>query len=167
MRALIFTLATLAAAAVALPASAQEAQRISQHNAWGTYATQQGGGRVCYVLSVPTALEPSTLNHGEIYFFISQKPGQNVSYEPQFIAGYNFQDNSKVRATVGERTFSMFTRGNLAWLENPAEEPQLVEAMRGGSTLRVQAVSGRGNPTTYTFSLSGVTAALQSIGSCG
>ncbi len=152
---------------MAVPAGAQEATRISQHQAWGTYATQQGGGRVCYVLSVPTALEPSTLDHGNIYFFISQKPGQNVSYEPQFIASYNFQDNSKVRVSVGDSAFQMFTRGNLAWLENPAEEPQLVTAMRSGADMRVQAVSGRGNNTSYTFSLRGVTAALESITTCG
>jgi hypothetical protein len=167
MRALLLSLATLVAAAVAVPAQAQEATRISQHQAWGTYATQQGGGRVCYVLSVPTEMQPTSLDHGNIYFFISQKPGQTVTYEPQFIAAYNFQDNSKVQISVGDRSFTMFTRGNLAWLETPSEEPALVAAMRSGTDMRVQATSGRGNPTSYVFSLRGVTAALESINTCG
>ena len=41
-------------------------------------------------------------------------------------------DYSKVRVTVGDRSFSMFTRGKSAWMENAAEEPQLIAAMRAG-----------------------------------
>jgi hypothetical protein len=32
--------------------------------------------------------------------------------------------------------------------------------------MKVQATSGRGNPTNYTFSLRGITAALNSIQTC-
>lgn len=166
MRGLISTISALTLLALAAPAAAQTATKIGQHNAWGTYSYPSGNSRVCYVLTVPTEMQPSTLNHGDIFFFVSQKPGQNVSYEPQFIAAYSFQDDSKVTVTIGERRFSMFTRGSSAWLENAAEEPQLVEAMRGGADMRVQAVSGRGNPTSYVFSLRGITAALNSIQNC-
>ncbi len=151
---------------MAAPAAAQTATRIGQHNAWGTYSYEGDGGRVCYVLTVPTDKQPTSLNHGDIFFFVSQKPGQNVSYEPQFIASYDFQANSKVQVSVGDRSFTMFTRGRSAWMENAAQEPQLVEAMRAGADMRVQAVSGRGNPTNYTFSLRGITAALNSISNC-
>jgi invasion protein IalB len=51
-------------------------------------------------------------------------------------------------------------------MENAAEEPQLIAAMRAGSDMRVQATSGRGNTTSYTFSLRGITAALTSIQNC-
>jgi hypothetical protein len=166
MRGLISTISCLAILAMAAPAAAQTATRIGQHNAWGTYSYEGDGGRVCYVLTVPTDKQPTSLNHGDIFFFVSQKPGQNVSYEPQFIASYDFQANSKVQVSVGDRSFTMFTRGRSAWMENAAQEPQLVEAMRAGADMRVQAVSGRGNPTNYTFSLRGITAALNSISNC-
>jgi hypothetical protein len=166
MRGIIATLSCLCMIAAAAPAHAQAASKIGQHNAWGSYSYQAQNGRVCYVLSVPTAKQPSTLDHGDIFFFVSQKPGQNVAFEPQFIAAYDLQENSKVTVTVGNRTFSMFTRGKSAWLENAAEEPQLVTAMRGGSTMQVKATSGRGNPTSYEFSLRGISAALSSITTC-
>ena len=51
-------------------------------------------------------------------------------------------------------------------MENAAEEPNLIAAMKAGSTMNIKAVSGRGNNTGYEFSLRGVTAALQSIESC-
>jgi len=38
--------------------------------------------------------------------------------------------------------------------------------MKGGSDMKVAAKSGRGNATSYTFSLKGISAALDSIKSC-
>lgn len=165
MRGIISTIFGLALLAAATPALAQGAVKLGQHNAWGTYSST-GDNKVCYVLTIPTDKQPASLDHGDIFFFVSQKPGQNVAYEPQFIASYDFQANSKVRVTVGERSFTMFTRGKAAWMENAAEEPQLIAAMRAGSDMKVQATSGRGNPTSYTFSLRGITAALNSIQTC-
>lgn len=152
--------------AFAGPALAQSATKIGQHNAWGTYSYQANNDKVCYVLTVPTDKQPTSLDHGDIYFFVSQKPGQNVSYEPQFIASYDFQTNSKVQVSVGDKSYTMFTRGRSAWMENAAEETQLIASMRAGVDMRVQATSGRGNATNYVFSLRGITAALNSIESC-
>jgi len=166
MRALIATISSLALVVMAGPALAQQATKLGQHNAWGTYSYQASGGKVCYVLTVPTDKQPPNLDHGDMFFFVSQRPGQQVSYEPQFIAGYTLQENSKVTVTVGTKSFSMFTRGKSAWVENAAEEPQLIAAMKGGSDMKVEAKSGRGNPTNYTFSLKGISAALDSIKSC-
>lgn len=166
MRGLLSTISCLSLLALAAPAAAQGAQKIAQHNAWGTYSYQSSGGKVCYVLTVPTEKQPTSLDHGDIFFFVSQKPGQNVSFEPQFITAYDMQANSRVTVTIGDRSFAMFTRGKSAWLENAAEEPQLVQAMRAGADMKVQAVSGRGNQTNYVFSLRGITAALNSITEC-
>lgn len=167
MRGLTFAFVALAAATLAGPALAQSsATKIGQHNAWGTYSYTQNNAKVCYVLTVPTEAQPLTLDHGDMFFFVSQKPGQNVSFEPQFIAGYNFKENSKVQVKVGGKSFSMFTRGKSAWMENAAEEPVLIAAMKGGTDMQISAQSGRGNPTKYVFSLKGISAALDSIASC-
>lgn len=143
-----------------------KATKIGKHSAWGTYSFTQDSTKVCYVLTVPTDKQPPSLNHGDMFFFVSQKPGQNVSFEPQFIAGYTFKEASKVTVSIGSKSFSMFTRGSSAWMENAAEEPALVAAMKGGTDMKVAATSGRGNPTSYVFSLKGISAALDSISSC-
>lgn len=166
MRGLIVLFSSLILVAGATPALAQSATKIGQHNAWGTYSYQANNGKVCYVLTVPTDKQPANLDHGDIFFFVSQRPGQAVSYEPQFIASYDFQANSKVSVTVGDKSFSMFTRGKSAWVENAAEEPVLIAAMKAGADMKVAAKSGRGNPTNYTFSLKGISAALSSISNC-
>lgn len=166
MRPFIALASSLFLVASAAPSLAQSATKIGQHNAWGTYSYQANTGKVCYVLTVPTDKQPATLDHGDIFFFVSQRPGQSVSYEPQFIASYDLQANSKVTVSVGDKSFTMFTRGKSAWVENAAEEPLLIAAMKGGADMKVSAKSGRGNPTNYTFSLKGISAALQSIAAC-
>jgi hypothetical protein len=147
-------------------AAAQSPTRINQFNAWGAYSYDSSDGKVCYILSVPTQSQPGSVNHGDIFFLISQRPGQNVSYEPQAMMGYPLRDASKVNVTVDGRSFTLFTRGNSAWVENAAEEPALVAAMRGGTSMTVEAVSQRGTNTSYSYSLSGVTAALNEINAC-
>lgn len=159
---------TAAAAFVILSSAAVAAQtpsRINQFNAWGSYSYDQNGTKVCYVLSTPTAMQPSTVNHGDIFFLVSQKPGQNA-YEPQVVMGYPMREGSQVTVDVDGNKFTLFTRGESAWVEDASKEPALVAAMRGGRQMTVSATSARGTATSYTYSLSGITAAIQSINSC-
>ena len=147
-------------------ALAQSPTRIQQFNAWGAYSYTSNGSKVCYILSLPTRKEPTNVNHGDIFFLVSQRPGQNVSYEPQAMMGYKLKDGSKVQVSIDNRNFVFFSNDDSAWAENAAEESAIVAAMRAGSTMTVKAVSQRGTNTTYTFSLSGVTAALEEIANC-
>jgi invasion protein IalB len=51
-------------------------------------------------------------------------------------------------------------------VENAAEEPALVAAMKTGHGMKVSAVSGRGTKTSYEYSLQGLSAALKQIETC-
>jgi len=148
-------------------ASAQKIAKIGQKDAWAYYGYTDDNGKVCYTLSRPTDKQPTNVDHGDkMFFVVSQKPGQNVTFEPQFTASYNFQESSKVEVKVGDKSFLMFTQGNRAWMDNAAEEPALIAAMRAGADMQVAAKSRRGTATSYVFSLKGVTAALQNISEC-
>ncbi|WP_306117149.1 MULTISPECIES: invasion associated locus B family protein [unclassified Roseitalea] len=147
-------------------AAAQTPQRIGQFNDWGAISYQSSNGKVCYVVSLPLTKEPANLNHGENFFLVTQRGNQNVTYEPQFIAGYPLQENSQVKVTVDGKPFTFFSKENTAWTENAAQDSILVDAMKAGARMVVEATSGRGNQTTYEYSLSGVTAALNAIESC-
>jgi len=159
---------SLALVMLAGQAYAQSARKMAEHGDWATYSYQAQNGKVCYVLTVPkpSSMKPANVDHGDMFFFVSQRPGQAVSFEPQFIAGYALREGSKVSVSIGNKKFTMFTKGKSAWVENAAEEPQLIAAMKGGSDMQVQAQSGRGTKTSYSFSLKGISAALDSITGC-
>ena len=168
MRGLISILSSLALVMLASQAYAQSARKMAEHGDWATYSYQAQNGKVCYVLTVPKpkSMQPASVDHGDMFFFVSQRPGQSVSFEPQFIAGYALREGSKVAVSIGSKDFTMFTKGKSAWVENAAEEPQLIAAMKGGSDMQVKAQSSRGTRTSYTFSLKGISAALDSIAGC-
>lgn len=142
-------------------AHAQAPQFIKEFNDWSVYAFTGQKGKVCYAVSQPRVKSPSNRDHGDVFFFISTRPGENVSAEPSVIVGYTFKADSKVKVTVDGQSFTMFTQGEGAWIEKAAEESKLVDAMRAGKDMKVEGTSTRGTATSYTYSLSGVTAALE------
>ena len=155
------------APAQAQAAAPQAPTLIQQIGDWGAYSYQSANGKVCYVLSVAKTKLPTTgVDHGDNFFIVTQRPGQNISYEPQAMMGYPLKENSKVDVVIDSKTFVMFTKDKAAWVENAAQEPALVAALKSGHSLKVTATSKRGTGTTYTYSLKGVTAALKQIESC-
>jgi len=154
------------AAAQQAAATAAAPTRIQQFQAWGAYSYKSGPSTVCYVLSVPTAKQPASVDHGDNFFIVSQRPGQNISYEPQAMMGYTVKENSKINVTIDNKTFVMFTKDKAGWVENAAQEPALVAAMKTGHSMTVSATSRKGTGTSYSYSLSGISAALKQIESC-
>lgn len=157
--------------ATTINVQAQTPTQIKQNKAWGAFSYNGSDGKVCYILSIPTEKMPAEINgktvdHGDVFFMLAQHPGQNVRLEPQFTTGYAFKDDSNVILNIDGKKFSMFTREKNAWLVNPAEEKAVVAAMKAGSKMSVSAVSRRGTQTSYTYSLSGVTASISDISNC-
>lgn len=168
-RSLAKALATLLALPLAAvtAASAQTPESLGQFNQWAAYAYSADGGRVCYVISQPQRTEPSGVNRGSIYLFVSHRPGEGVRNEVSVITGYPYREGSQTTVEIGSDTFVMFTKDDGAWVENASEESRLVTAMKGGSNMVVRGTSSRGTQTTDTYSLMGITAAINAIdGEC-
>ena len=78
MRGLISILSSLALVMLAGQAYAQSARKMAEHGDWATYSYQAQNGKVCYVLTVPKpkSMQPPSVDHGDMFFFVSQRPGQ-------------------------------------------------------------------------------------------
>ena len=146
-------------------AQAVTAKSLGQFSDWSAATYEQGSAQRCFIMGKPSAEEPSSLRHGDVFFFV-QNGGSDSNTESSFQTGYDFAKNSVVTVTIGDDSFRMLTEGNNAWLERLEREPALLAAMRAGSNMVLQARSARGNATSYTFSLSGVTAASRVMQRC-
>ena len=124
---------------------------------------RQGQGKVCYIYSEPDKMSPDKLDHGRVSFSVTSSPAEGIKAEANFVTGYPMKEQSSVTVTIGDKSFTMFTQGDSAWLVNKEEEAALLAAMKDGSAMVVKAVSRRGNETTYNYSLAGVTAAADKI----
>ena len=167
-RILIGAAALALATAGAFAQGAAKPTLVGTFNAWTVWSftgslSGSEGGKICYIYAEPSEMQPPKLDHGRVSFSITTSPGQDIANEANFIAGYPFKEQSTVVVEIDGKKFTMFTQGDSAWLLDKDEEPELLAAMRAGKSMVVKATSSRGNPTTYSYSLSGVTAASDKV----
>ncbi len=137
--------------------------QLASYEDWGAFAAGAGKGKTCYALAQPKDRQPANLNRDPAYVFISTRPGENIRNEVSIIMGFPLKDGGDAQAEVGTESFELVSKGANAWVKNPAKEGELIAAMKKGSTLVVKAASTRGNVTTDTYSLHGVTQALERV----
>lgn len=151
---ILFTAATSAFAQTKL---------IETFNDWTLYAHESSTDRVCFAASAPKSSEPAAARRDPIYVYISAWPGEGVRSELSIKIGYPFRKGSQATVTIGNDTFQLFTHEDRAFVSDPIEELKLLEAMKKGSVMVVQGVSQRGTATKDTFSLSGISKAVQTL----
>lgn len=158
--------AAVMAVSGAVPALAQTPKPMGQFKDWSAFSYQSDGSTVCYAITYPQDMQPANVDHGDNFFLVTQWSNRNVNSEPQFMAGYMLHENENPTVTVDGKEFTLFSKDKSAWVENAAEEPALIAAMKSGSKMTVKATSRRGTHTSYEFSLIGVSAALDAIDGC-
>jgi invasion protein IalB len=144
---------------------AAQATLLGQYGDWGAYSATPGGHKVCFALSKPTSSQDNPPNRrtaaNVVYLFISSRPEEKVSNEVSIlVTGYVFKPNSEANVTVGGAAFAMYTQNDGAWVKNAAEEAKLIESMRKAPDFVIKATTSRGTQTTDTFSLKGISQAL-------
>ena len=166
------TFVLLAAIAFAAPALAQgkknpaeQAVLLGQFGDWGAYRASPGGKKVCFALSKPTAAvtEPANKKRDPSYAFVSTRPSEKVKNEISVIVGYPQKSGHDASAAIGSANYVLYTQNDGAWVKNAAEEPKMVEAMRKGHDLIVKSESNSGTKTTDTYSLKGISEALDKV----
>ncbi len=156
-----------APAAAAKPAAGDDQPKLlGQYGEWGAYTASPGGKKLCFALAKPGSSQTNPPNRPRdpAYLFISTRPAEKVKDEVSVIIGYPVKPNSEVTAGIGPTTFAMYTQEDGAWVKNAADESKMVDAMRKGADVVVKGESGRGTKTTDTFSLKGLSQALDKVG---
>ncbi len=149
----------------AAPATAQSAKLIKSFSDWTLYAGPPGAQKTCFASSQPKETEPGSVKRNAAYFYISAWPGEGVKSEVSVKLGFAVKDGSEVTISIGGATFKLFTEAERAFVADPMEELKLIDAMKRGSQMTVRAVAPRGTTTTDTYSLMGITQALNSLAS--
>jgi invasion protein IalB len=135
---------------------------LEKYKEWSAYAAT-GTPKVCFALAQPKQSTPKGAKRGPIYFYISRWPADGVENEVSVKMGYPFAAGAKATATVGGAKFELFTKDEGAFVEKTDVETSLVEAMKKGSTMKIDGKSTRGTATSDTYSLDGLSDALARI----
>jgi Invasion associated locus B (IalB) protein len=139
---------------------------LGQYGDWGAYTAAPGGKKLCFVIARPAnaTTTPAGRNRDQAYMFISTRPAEKVKDEISVIMGYPTKPNADASAEIGSTSFAMYTEQDGAWLKNPAEESKMVMALRAGSEVVVKGESGKGTKSSDTYSLKGLSQALDRTG---
>jgi hypothetical protein len=151
--------ACVIAAISVTPAFAQEVTLLEKFKDWSAYAAT-GTPKVCFAVSKPTQSNPKKVKRGPIFFYISRWPADNVVNEISVKMGYPFAEGAKTTVTIGTDKFELFTKDEGAFVEKPEMETKLIEAMKTGSTMKIEGKSVRGTATSDVYSLNGLSDAL-------
>jgi hypothetical protein len=159
----LFVVAALALAASTVSAAAQT--NVGTFQKWNVFTSAEPDGKMCFIASQPTDSKYSQTitSRDPVFFMITSIPAKMIRNEVSTIIGYAFGPNTTVQLEVGENKYNLFTANtDTAWAV-PEQEAALVNAMKAGSTMRVIGTSKRGTVTTDTYSLLGITAALNKM----
>lgn len=136
--------------------------QLGLYGDWGVYSAKGEKSKICYALATPRDRAPAGLNRDPGYIFISTRPGENVRQEVSVMMGFPLKEDG-AHAEISGSHFALIAKGANAWIKNLADEPHFVEALKKGSKLVIKAASAKGNVTTDSYSLTGLSQALERL----
>jgi hypothetical protein len=161
------------AALFAAPTSAADAPlQLGVFSSWTAFVAGTGDNKSCYVIARPQSSEPAKAKRDPIAFLITDWPARKAKAEPEVVPGYQYKDGSTVTAQVGSDKFNFFTKNDGgdggAWVKTTADEARLITGMRSGQQMIITGISKRGTLTKDTYSLAGISDAVDKIhAACG
>ena len=169
MRNLLFlSVLFISITAAAVSAQASDPKAIGTFGKWSAYTFMEDGKKVCYMAGKPTKEEGKYKKRDDVYVLITHRPGEGSKNVFSYITGYTYKPTSDAIATIGKKSFALFTQNNTAWAPDAQTDNRLAKAIQDGSKMTVVGTSSRGTKTTDTFSLSGTTSAYKAISkACG
>ena len=156
--ALVLTLATATGAAAQVSTN-----RVAANTDWSVFVEESP--KECWAVTAPKETvntkdgQATSVRRGDILLFVTYRPG-TAAGEVSFTGGYPFAGGSTVTLDIGGTTFDLFTEGEWAWSGSREDDAKITTALKAGSSAVLTARSGRGTQTKDTFSLLGVSAAL-------
>ncbi len=140
---------------------------LGQYGDWGAYTASPGGKKVCFAIAKPASSStvPPNRPRNPIYMFISTRPSDKppVSNEVSIIIGYPFKPGSDSSLEIGSTAYALYTQQDGGWIKDGAQETQVVEAMKAGQSAVVKGTSAKGTQSSDTFSLKGLSQALDRV----
>jgi hypothetical protein len=152
----------------ATTAYAEKPKLLGTYGDWSAYSFNEGGKKVCYMVTQPIKAEGKYSSRGDIFALVTHRPSEKTKNVFSYITGYTYKDGSDVSVNVNNKNFTLFTQKDMAWTPSQDEDNRLAENIRKGSKMIVKGKSSRGTLTTDTISLKGSGGAHDAINkACG
>ena len=164
-KASLFSAAVLASFILAPQARADDPVSMGTFDDWEAYSYKSNGTPVCYIYSVPkkTESDKKINKRDPVSFLVTNFVGRKIKGQVSTIIGYPFKESSTVSLKIDDKAFELYTNGDTACAAAVETEAQIVKALKTGKSLIISGTSWKGTATTDTYSLVGVSKALEKI----
>lgn len=136
---------------------------LGTFESWSAISYSEDKRPVCMMWSQPEKSEGDYTRRGDVFVFITHRPGDDEINKVRFETGYTFEKSSEVAVDIDGKKFRLATDNSTAWTMDPGDNALMVSAMRAGDKMVARGTSSRGTLTTDTYSLRGFTAAHNAI----
>jgi hypothetical protein len=137
--------------------------RVAAETDWSVFV--EDSPKECWAVSAPKETvntrdgQAVAVRRGDILLFVTYRPGA-AEGEVSFTGGYPFAGGSTVELDIGGTKFDLFSDGEWAWAGSKDDDARIVAALKAGASAILTARSARGTQTRDSFSLLGISAAL-------
>ncbi|MFO1032569.1 MAG: invasion associated locus B family protein [Hyphomicrobiales bacterium] len=157
-----FPLLLLSLSLLAGPALADDPEKIGSFKDWEAYSYKADDSKVCFAFATPKKSEASRkADRGEIRFIVTNYPGRKVKGQISTVLGFTAKDGSGAALSIDDKAFTLYPKGDTAWAGT--DDAEIISAMKSGKGMVLKATSKKGTETTDTYSLAGISAALDAI----
>jgi hypothetical protein len=140
---------------VLLPAGAHARDVLGVFEGWGVFRDAQP--LRCYAISSPTRSGTGALRS---FASIATWPGLKLRGQLHVRLRNKKQRNTPVWLTIGERRFLLASGGADAWAPDAGVDAAIIAAMRGASSMNVEAIGTDGRRFAETYRLRGAATAI-------
>ena len=137
--------------------------RVAAETDWSVFV--EDNPKECWGVSAPKETvntrdgQAVAVRRGDVLLFVTYRPGSTEG-EVSFTGGYPFAGGSTVELEIGGTKFDLFSDGEWAWAGSKDDDAKIITALKAGASAVLTARSSRGTQTKDTFSLVGISAAL-------
>lgn len=146
--------ALLAAFVILVAPALADTRAIGRYNDWRVYTEGEGRDMICFAAVEPLDMAPKSVDHGEVLFYVAAWRNGAADNQPSLRVGYALRADIAPQAVIGRERFAMYAAGPEAFLPDAQEKP-LLNALKKGQELRIEAASVKDGRTAYHFSLKG------------
>lgn len=127
---------------------------------WSLTTAGKGDAKNCYVASEVKEPAAGVADRSQSVIYISAWPKDGIKAEVSIKLGYAAKSDGGAKVTIGKDSFALFIKDEHAFVADPTMELKLVEAMKKGSKLVVEATTASDGMVKDGYSLSGIMGAL-------
>jgi invasion protein IalB len=143
-------------------AAAAQTRAVKKFGDWRVLAHDGEGGLICFAIASPKSSEPAAAGSGA-HFYVSSWPKDGVRAEVSVKSSVPLKAGAPASIAIDQTFYKLFSKGDRAFVIDVTDELKLLEAMKKGSTVTVLAQSEQGVVSRDTYSLAGITQALQAV----